>query len=149
MYTTENDMTCFFSKAIIINIHWMFCIVFCLFCRIQNDIEVMSLNGKFFTHSKHTHTRTHTRKYKDVHTATFGHENCRREILWSAYSKYSLKCCAMIGVRFHTRDAELLTHFTYLIAPYILLYQFQHPSYPDKLYCGKKNAFVDILIQKN
>ncbi len=44
----------------------------------------------------------------------------------------------MIGVRFHTRDVELLTHFTYLIAPYILLYQFQHPSYPEKLHCRKK-----------
>ena len=41
-----------------------------------------------FSHiySKHTHTRTHTQEYKDVHTATFGHEDCTREILWSAYS---------------------------------------------------------------
>ena len=46
----------------------------------------------------------------------------------------------MIGVRFHTRDVELLTHFTYLIAPYILLYQFQHPSYPDKLRYRKKGV---------
>ena len=53
----------------------------------------------------------------------------------------------MIGVRFHTRDVELLTHFTYLIAPYILLYQFQHPSYPDKLRYRKKGViFRDALF---
>ena len=51
----------------------------------------------------------------------------------------------MIGVRFHTRDVELLTHFTYLIAPYILLYQFQHPSYPDKLHFSKKGGLSSKL----